>query len=93
MPFGAGHGIDSNNARAYFSYPVPMRVSPAISFSAASTFQKSYGTAMTSISSGEIGISSLSFNVVKTSEFAFNQGILITAANNKTAYMEISAEY
>lgn len=92
MPFGAGHGIDANNARAYFSYPVQMRISPSMSFSAASTFQKSYGTAMTSISVGEIGISSGSFNVVKTNEFAFNHGILITAANNKTAYIELSAE-
>jgi hypothetical protein len=92
MPFGMGHGIDANNARFMFQFPVAVRGNPTLTFTAASTFQKSYGTAMTAIATGETGRNSVSIDVTKVGEFAANQGVMITAASNQTAYIEVSAE-
>jgi len=92
MPFGMGHAVDANNARFMFQYPVSVRATPTLTFTAASTFQKSYGTSFTSIATAEVGRNSTSVDVVKTGEFAANQAVLVSAAGNQTAYIEVSAE-
>jgi hypothetical protein len=92
MPFGMGHAVDANNARFMFQYPVSARGNPTLTFTAASTFQKSYGTSFTSIATAENGRNSASVDVVKIGEFAANQAVLVSAAGNQTAYIEMSAE-
>ena len=92
MPFGMGHGIDANNARFMFQYPVTTRAIPSLSFTAASTFQRSFGNPLTSINPGEVGRNSTSVDVIKTGEFTANSAVLITAAANQTAYIEVSSE-
>ena len=92
MPFGMGHGIDANNARWMFQYPVTVRAIPSLSFTAASTFQRSFGSAFTSINPGEVGCNSTSVDVIKVGEFAANSAVLVSAAGNQTAYIEVSSE-
>lgn len=92
MPFGMGHGVDANNARFMFQYPATTRAIPTLTFTAASTFQKSYGNVLTSINAGEAGRNSSSVDVTKTGEFTSNSAVLISAAANQTAYIEVSSE-
>lgn len=91
-PFGMAHGIDANNCRGIFQFPVTMRTQPSMAFSAAGTFQKSFGNPLTAISSAAFSLNSASFDGTRTGEFAANQGILITAANTTNAFIEMSAE-
>lgn len=93
MPFGMCHAIDSNSARGIINYPVTMRKAPDMTFSAASTFMKSFGNPMTSIVAAEIGTNAGSFQVGRSGEFSSNQAILVTASNTKTAYIDFSAEF
>lgn len=92
MPFAMAHGIDANAARGIVHYPTRMRVAPSLSFSAASTFLKSFGNPMTSIVGAELGVDAGSFQVGRSNEFAANQGVLITANNTTSAFIEFSAE-
>ena len=92
MPFGMGHGVDANNARFMFQYPATTRGIPTLTFTAASTFQRSYGNVLTSINAGEAGRNSSSVDVTKTGEFTSNSAVLISAAANQTAYIEVSSE-
>lgn len=92
VPFGAGHGVDANNCRIIVQTPVSMRTPPSISFSAASTFQKSFGNPMTSVVAAEIGYNSFSVQCIRIGEFAANQGVLITAAATTAAFIDASSE-
>jgi len=92
MPFGMGHGVDVNNARWMFQYPVTTRAIPTLTFTAASTFQRSYGNVLTSINPGEVGRNSTSVDVIKAGEFTANSAVIISAAANQTAYIEVSSE-
>jgi hypothetical protein len=93
-PFGVAHGIDINNARMYLPLKVTMRGNPTFASSAASTFQKSFGTAagLTSIALGASSNHAISLDFVRTSEFSSNGGFLITATSTASAYIEVLAE-
>ena len=92
MPFAMGHAIDSNSCRAIIRYPVAMRRLPTLAFSAASTFQRSFGNPMTSVVGAEIGLEVASVQWGRSGEFSANQGILITAANTQAAHIVFDSE-
>lgn len=91
-PFASGHAYSVNNARVAYQFPVQMRIAPTQTFTAANTFLRGWGNALTSIISAEIGTQSASFDVVRTNEFNVWDAVTVTANNNKTAYIELSAE-
>lgn len=92
--FGVAHGIDANNARMYLPLKVHMRANPGFASSAASTFQKSFGTTagLTTVALGSSSNHSVSIDFSRTSEFSANGGFIISSVGAGTAYIELSAE-
>ena len=93
-PFGVAHGIDVNNARMYLPLKVNMRTNPSFASSAASTFQKSFGTTsgLSSIALGSSSNHAVSIDFSRTSEFTANGGFIISSVGAGNAYIDLSAE-
>lgn len=93
-PFGVAHGIDVNNARMYLPLKVNMRTNPTFSSTAASTFQKSFGTAsgLSTIALGASSNHAVSIDFSRTSEFTANGGFIISSVAAGNAYIDLSAE-
>jgi hypothetical protein len=93
QPFGMAHGIDANAARAIVQLPVSMRANPTFSSSAASTFQKSFGSnALTSVAAAVLGTKAASVDFGRTSEFGTNNAYLITTNGTAVAFLDFSSE-
>ena len=93
-PFGVAHGIDVNNARMYLPLKVNMRTNPTFSSTAASTFQKSFGTTsgLSTIALGASSNHAVSIDFSRTSEFTANGGFIISSVAAGNAYIDLSAE-
>jgi len=93
QPFAMAHGVSTDSCRAIISYPVTMRTTPSFSSSAASTFQKSFGTnPLTAVAGAVLGTKSASVDFTRTAEFTVNLAYLITSYASATAYLAFSAE-
>jgi hypothetical protein len=90
-PYGIGHGTGTTNFRAIIKYPVTMRAQPTLSFSAANTFQWSFGNVLTLIQAAEYAYDNCSIGC-DTTGTATNSAYLLTSANNTTSYIQGSAE-
>ena len=90
-PYGMGHGTGTTNFRAIIKYPVTMRAQPTLSFSAANTFQWSFGNVLTLIQAAEYAYDNCSIGC-DTTGTATNSAYLLTSANNTTSYIQGSAE-
>jgi hypothetical protein len=93
-PFGVAHGIDVNNARMYLPLKINMRTNPTFSSTAASTFQKSFGTTsgLSTIALGSSSNHAVSIDFSRTSEFTANGGFIISSVAAGNAYIDLSAE-
>jgi len=78
----------------YLPLKVHMRANPGFASSAASTFQKSFGTTagLTTVALGSSSNHSVSIDFSRTSEFSANGGFIISSVGAGTAYIELSAE-
>ena len=89
--YGMGHGVSSTNFRTLIKTAQTMRAQPSLSFSAANTFQWSFGNALTGISAAEYGVDAFSIGC-DTTGVAANNAYLLTSANNTTSFIIASAE-
>jgi hypothetical protein len=90
-PYGMGHGTGSANFRTLIKTAQTMRAQPSLSFSAANTFQWSFGNVLTAISAAEYGVDAFSVSC-DTTGVATNSAYLLTSANNTTSSITASAE-
>ena len=90
-PYGMGHGTGTTNFRTLIKTAQTMRAQPSLSFSAANTFQWSFGNVLTAISAAEYGVDAFSIGC-DTTGVATNNAYLLTSANNTTSSITASAE-
>ena len=93
QPFAMAHGVSADACRGIISYPVTMRTSPSFSSSAASTFQKSFGSnPLTAVAGASLGTKTADLDFTRTAEFTANYAYLITSYISAAAYLTFSAE-
>jgi len=90
-PYLMAHGINTTSMRGLLKFPQTMRAAPSLTFTAANTFQWSFGNVATSISLAEQGIDMSSVDIGSTG-LAANGGYMLTSANNTTSYIIGSSE-
>jgi len=90
-PYLMAHGINTTSMRGLLKFPQTMRASPSLTFTAANTFQWSYGNVATSIGLAEQGVDMSSVDIGSTGTSA-NGGYMITSANTTSSYIIGSAE-
>ena len=93
QPFSMAHGISTDSVRGIVSFPVTLRTNPTFTSSAASTFQKSFGSnTFTAVAAAVLGTKSSSIDFTRTAEFLANGAYLITSAGAASAFLAFSAE-
>jgi hypothetical protein len=90
-PYLMAHGINTTAMRGLLKFPQTMRTSPSLTFTAANTFQWSYGNVATSIALAEQGVDMSSVDIGSTGTSA-NGGYMITSANTTSSSIIGSAE-
>jgi hypothetical protein len=90
-PYLMAHGINTTSMRGLLKFPQTMRVAPSLTFTAANTFQWSYGNVATSIGLAEQGVDMSSVDIGSTGIVA-NGGYMITSANTTSSSIIGSAE-
>jgi hypothetical protein len=90
-PYLMAHGISTTAMRGLLKFPQTMRTSPSLTFTAANTFQWSYGNVATSIALAEQGVDMSSVDIGSTGTSA-NGGYMITSANTTSSSIIGSAE-
>ena len=90
-PYLMAHGINTTQMRGLLKFPQTMRSSPSLTFTAANTFQWSYGNVATSIAIAEQGVDMSSVHIHSTGIVA-KEGYMITSANTTSSSITGSAE-
>jgi hypothetical protein len=92
--FNIGWSDSTTNLWVNSQFPVIMRVAPSFAASLANTFSVYNGSGRTvnSLGLGRAGVSSAAVAVVVASGLTAGQGATLESNNNKTSYLEFSAE-
>jgi hypothetical protein len=94
--YGYATGFASSTTNAWISpfFPVPMRVAPSFASTAANTFSIFNGgsVAPTSIGLGRSNVTSATISIGVAAGLILGAGCTVEANNNKTSYLEFSAE-
>jgi hypothetical protein len=90
-PFGYGAYVNTTQLNIYIPFPVQMRASPAVSYSAANTFYVDNGT-VSSITSDQVGPYSIFVTPTISGTATAGSPSRLLANNNSTALITITAE-
>ena len=90
-PYLMAHGINTTSMRGLLKFPQTMRAAPSLTFTAANTFQWSFGNVATSIALAEQGVDMSSVDIGSTGITA-NGGYMITSANTTNSSIIGSSE-
>jgi hypothetical protein len=90
-PFGYGAYVNTTQLNIYIPFPVQMRASPAVSYSAANTFYVDNGT-VSSITSDQVGPYSIVVAPTISGTATAGSPSRLLANNNSTALITITAE-